>query len=75
MGIGLNLGRIHLAGNILGLGFLCKYHRHVKILSHYTGNTDSGSLNGKNFIDLAVRKSPLKLFSDLRKQLNVHLMI
>ena len=75
MGEGLYLSGINISGDILRLGFLGKYDRNIKILSYNTGDTDTGGLNGQDFVNFFIRKSSLKLFSDLHEQLNIHLVI
>ena len=75
MSIGLYLAGINITCNIFGLGFLCKYNRHMELLCHDTGNTDPGCLDRKDLVDLTVGKSALEFLSDLTKQFNIHLMI
>ena len=75
MRIGFHLAGIHISGNILCLVLLCKYNWHMKLLCNYTGNPDPRCLNRQNFIDLHIRKAPFKLFSNLLKQVRIHLMI
>lgn len=68
MGIGFYLAGINIACNVLGLGFLCKYNRHMELLGYHAGNADSGCLNRKDLVDLTVRESALKLLADLYKR-------
>ena len=75
MGIGFYLAGINIACNVLGLGFLCKYNRHMELLCNHTGNADSGCLDGEDLIYLSIRKSALKFLSNFAKKLDIHLMI
>ena len=42
---------------------------------YHAGNTDTGSFNRQNLVNMFVCKTALKFFTDFIKQLNVHLMI
>ena len=44
----LYLGGVHLAVKVHTLCFLGKYNRYMEILCRNTGNTDTGSLDGKD---------------------------
>ena len=75
VGEGLHLGGIQITVNIDTLGFLGKDYGNVEALRHDTGNADTGSLNGKNFIDGLIRKQPFELLSHFVKQLHIHLVV
>ena len=75
MSIGLYLASINIARNILGLGFLCKYNRHMELLCHDTGNADPGCLDREDLVDLAVCESAFELLTDLHKKIGVHLVV
>ena len=75
MGKGFHLGGVHLSGNVFGLRFLGKYHRHVKILGDNTGDADAGRLNGQDLCHLRVREAAFEFLTDLAKQANVHLVV
>ena len=47
----------------------------MEILCRNTGNTDTGSLDGKDLGDWTVVKTFLEFFADLVDQVNIHLMI
>ena len=69
------LSCVHLAVKIYTLCLLCKYNRYVEILCRNAGNTDTGSLDGKDLVDWTVVKTFLEFFTDLIDQVNIHLMI
>ena len=51
VGEGLHLGGVHLTVKVHTLCFLRKYNRYVEVLCCNAGNTDSGSLDGKDLGD------------------------
>lgn len=69
MGKRFYLGGVNLSCDIFGLVFLCKYHRHIKILGYDTCNSNTGCLDGEDLIYLSIRKSALKFLSNFAKSL------
>ena len=59
----LYLGGVHLAVKVHTLCFLGKYNRYMEILCRNTGNTDTGSLDGKDLGDWTVVKTFLEFFA------------
>ena len=53
----LYLGGVHRAVKVHTLCFLGKYNRYMEILCRNTGNTDTGSLDGKDLGDWTVVKN------------------
>ena len=72
---GFYLGGIHFTVKVYTLCFLCKYNRYVEILCRNAGNTETGSLDGKDLGDWTVVKTFLEFLADLVDQVNIHLMI
>ena len=75
MGKGLHLGGVHLTGDVLGLVLFGKNHRTVEKLRRDTGDPNARSLNRQDLVHVAVCKSALKFFADLREEIDVHLVI
>lgn len=57
VGEGLNFSNKHFTVDIDGLGFLCKDQRNAKLLGHKGSNTNAGSLNGQNLVDLLMSEA------------------
>ena len=75
MGKGFYLGNIHISFYINAFGFFRKDNRHIKVSGSHTGDTDTGGLDGQDFIDGLVCKAAFPLGSHLVKESNVHLVI
>ncbi len=66
---------IDVAVDVDALGFFRKYDRYVKMSCNNTGDTDTGSLDGHDLIDICVGKAFLEFSTHFIKEGNVHLVI
>ena len=65
MRVGFYLRLVNITGDVFRLCLLCKNNRNAEGLRHDTGNSDTGSLNRQDLIDLFTLKAAAELFSDI----------
>ena len=72
----LNARAIHFAIKVNRLGLFRKYHRGIiEMAGSHAGNSDTRSLDGKNFIDGGISEQALEFRTHRIKQLDIDAMV